>query len=465
MPGRPGRLRVDPGSLLEPIAGYSRAVRIGDRILVSGTTATHTDGSDDLSRRRRGPDGLYPRQDRRLDRRRSAARWTMSFARASISRMPPSGNRHRGSHGRVFGHVRPANTLLEIGALVGPYEVEIEASGGRYRLKENEMDDGITRFSTPRDDGLGLVRIENAAGLAVDVLPNGNLFAISHREKRGTIMINQVLGAPTAAGIGRILLRTRRRGAFVAPIVGGGDCRFRPRRNRLRLAGSERPLFHRVTLALDADSAVWFWRVEITNRGDAAVPFDLLAVQDVGLGGRGFLMGSEAYASQYLDHHVETHAAFGPVVMSRQGIRPGRPPSLAGAGLPRRRRLLRHRRDAAFRSCLPPRRRGRPPLGSDLAGSVLQHEVAARPSLQSRARDAGARRDGGDDLLRPVPRRSSPRPPARPICLLDSIAAKAGALAQPRAATAPVPGISLLDTAPLATGEADRRCRDRGALS
>ena len=30
-------------------------------------------------------------------------------------------------HGRVFGHVRPANTLLEVSALIGDYEVEIEA--------------------------------------------------------------------------------------------------------------------------------------------------------------------------------------------------------------------------------------------------------------------------------------------------------------------------------------------------
>lgn len=29
-------------------------------------------------------------------------------------------------HGRYFGDIRPANTLLEIAALVGPYEVEIE---------------------------------------------------------------------------------------------------------------------------------------------------------------------------------------------------------------------------------------------------------------------------------------------------------------------------------------------------
>ena len=31
------------------------------------------------------------------------------------------------AHGRVFGDIRPANTLIEVGRLVGDYRVEIEA--------------------------------------------------------------------------------------------------------------------------------------------------------------------------------------------------------------------------------------------------------------------------------------------------------------------------------------------------
>ncbi len=64
VPGRPGRLRVDSGSVWEGICGYSRAVRVGDRVLVSGTTATHGSGTVVCPSRSGRAGGAYPGQDR-----------------------------------------------------------------------------------------------------------------------------------------------------------------------------------------------------------------------------------------------------------------------------------------------------------------------------------------------------------------------------------------------------------------
>lgn len=126
MPSRPGRLRIDTGSEFEPIAGYSRAVRIGERILVSGTTATHGEGEvmckgdvrgqtvyilDKIAASIEALGGTLDDVVRTRVYLKNADQWEPA------SRV----------HGRYFGHVRPANTLLEISDLVGDYELEIDA--------------------------------------------------------------------------------------------------------------------------------------------------------------------------------------------------------------------------------------------------------------------------------------------------------------------------------------------------
>jgi len=123
---RPGRMRVDSGSVWEAACGYSRAVRVGDRILVSGTTATHTDGSlvcpGDahgqavyiLDKIAASIEALGGTMDDVVQTRiwlRDAQDWE------SVGRV----------HGRVFAEARPANTLVEVARLVGNYLVEIEA--------------------------------------------------------------------------------------------------------------------------------------------------------------------------------------------------------------------------------------------------------------------------------------------------------------------------------------------------
>ncbi len=127
VPGFAERWRIASGSVWEPLAGYARAVRSGKRIFVSGTTATH------------GARQVVAPGDAGAQ-----ATWILDKIAASLASL---GGRIDDvvrtrvylrdladweavarEHGRVFGAVRPANTLVQAGALVGEgYRVEIEA--------------------------------------------------------------------------------------------------------------------------------------------------------------------------------------------------------------------------------------------------------------------------------------------------------------------------------------------------
>ncbi len=126
VPDRPGRTQVDSGSVWEPIAGYSRAVRVADRILVSGTTATHGAGEPVCPGAVAGQpafilDKIAARLGGRRGRLEDVVR-TRGYLQDADAGEPASR-----AHGRVFGAIRPANTLVEVGRLVGDYLVEIEA--------------------------------------------------------------------------------------------------------------------------------------------------------------------------------------------------------------------------------------------------------------------------------------------------------------------------------------------------
>ena len=126
VPGRPGQFRVSSGSVWEPVAGYSRAVRVKDTIRVSGTTATHGNDRcvapgdpaaqttyilDKIAASLRPLGGSMDDMVRTRIYLRDAAQWE------PVSR----------AHGRVFGDIMPANTMVEAGDLIGDYAVEIEA--------------------------------------------------------------------------------------------------------------------------------------------------------------------------------------------------------------------------------------------------------------------------------------------------------------------------------------------------
>ena len=131
-------------------------------------------------------------------------------------------------------------------------------------------------------------------------------------------MLNQMLGSPLGGSIGRILLRTE---AWTAEAVGpGAAVRFGAGADRFVWAGETQGLHHRVTLWLHPTQSFWAWRVELRNASEAPLSCDAILVQDLGLGERNFVTGNEAFASQYIGHHIAAHPRFGPVVMSRQHL-------------------------------------------------------------------------------------------------------------------------------------------------
>ena len=126
MPQRPAIRRAFSGSKWEDIAGYCRARRIGDRILVSGSTATA--GSDRVV----APGNAAAQTTFILDKIIGAvtalggAVEDIARTRIYLKDITDTEAVSR-AHGRIFGDLKPANTLIAIDDLAGDYLVEIEA--------------------------------------------------------------------------------------------------------------------------------------------------------------------------------------------------------------------------------------------------------------------------------------------------------------------------------------------------
>lgn len=176
-------------------------------------------------------------------------------------------------------------------------------------------------LTTPRVNDLGLVRLTNATGLSVSVLPNGALFALAHVRGDRRILINQVLGSPVGGAMARLFIRRGGSDPATVSVVGSvTGMRVGYADDRIVWEKDEGDLRCQATLWLHPDLDVWLWRVCAVNRGDAEISCDAVFVQDLGLGDQGFLMGNEAYASQYLDHFVAHHPSAGCILMTRQNL-------------------------------------------------------------------------------------------------------------------------------------------------
>jgi enamine deaminase RidA (YjgF/YER057c/UK114 family) len=119
------RKHASSGSPYEPVIGFSRAVRVGDRIVVSGTAPVWADGSCD-------PD--VEAQARRCLEIIVAALAELGAGPQDVVRtrtylLDPSDWEAVGRvHGEVFADVRPASTMVVVAGLLDPrWKVEFEA--------------------------------------------------------------------------------------------------------------------------------------------------------------------------------------------------------------------------------------------------------------------------------------------------------------------------------------------------
>lgn len=136
------RTNIASGSPFEPLRGYSRAVQIGDHLFISGTTAMTPQG--DVA----APGDAYEQTRAALNSIRSILTKS-GFSIADVVRTRlfvtniVNWDDYARAHCEVFGHVRPASSLVQVAKLVDPrlvVEIEVDAMRGSGEVVDTRVD-------------------------------------------------------------------------------------------------------------------------------------------------------------------------------------------------------------------------------------------------------------------------------------------------------------------------------------